>query len=175
MSHLLASIPDSSFSSSALERVEKVSHLFVMETGDWRAYDQLVCAKAIADEGVVNFFLAPLGLPKNRKTPYETSYDGNPSFSICLQELRRRLKVSSYDEMSKFLNCVDTMNPLARANAVAALLETSIPASFNLVSETEMEFAAGKGEVVEDVTYVIGPMAITDSGLRFSVSDSMWT
>jgi hypothetical protein len=67
------------------------------------------------------------------------------------------------------------MNPLARTNAVAALLETTIPASFNLVSEAEVKFAASKGEVVENITYVIGPMALTESGLTFSVSGSMWT
>jgi hypothetical protein len=177
MSHLLASIPTSSFSSSALKRVEKVSHLFVMETGNLYAYDQLVCANANhrIKAGVVDFTLAPLGLPRNRKTPYGSSYDGNTSFSICLQELRSRLQVSSYDEMSKFLNCCDNMNPLARTNAVAALLETTIPASFNLVSEAEVKFAASKGEVVENITYVIGPMALTESGLTFSVSGSMWT
>ena len=175
MSHLLASIPTSSLSSSTPGGTGDVRYLFVMQTDNWMEYDQLICAEAIQHEGVVNFFLAPLGLPKNKKTPWGSSYNSNSRFSICLQELRRRLKISSYDEMAEFLDRIDTMSPLARANAVATLLKTTIPASFNLVSETEMKFAAGKGEVVENFTYVIAPLAITESGLTFSVSGSMWT
>jgi hypothetical protein len=148
-----------------------------MQTDNWMEYDQLICAEAIADEGVVNFFLAPLGLPKNRKTPYGSSYDGNLHYSICLQELRRRLKVSSYDEMQNFLGRIDTMEPLARANEVATLLRflTTAPGGFKLVSDKELTFAEAKGEVVKNFTYVIAPLAICHSGLTFSVSGSMWT